>query len=428
MSAPHVAVRYMTRFACVGSACEETCCSGGWSITVDDVHHGKLVQIMSRSRAERAELAAAVELADPAVRSPMRHAHIKLKPDGSCTFLQDDKLCSIYRRYGDRPVPDTCAIFPRFVAKIGERVELLGTLACPETARLALLSDDGFALEPLALESLPRDRGAIAVSLSAGVYEACFDDIRLTILEVIGRTGLPLAVRLFLCAYLGERTHGYFHRGATTLDGARLATDLATFLHPEVGEKWRAVLGEVRTPGARAGRVLMRVLRERLVTLPAVASLRQLMRSILDSLAAEGAASGDGDTYSFDPERIIAVHTERRARWEADHGARIDRALTNLARQFWMKEPYTASPDLRAHAQKLILRMALVRFLLFSHPLLVGAAVEGGETLVDRAVVDVAQKLARALEHNRAFAEGLDELLATLELRTLAEAVFLLQI
>jgi lysine-N-methylase len=428
MAASHVALRYMTRFSCVGSACEDTCCAGGWQINVDQVHHAKLIRIMRRSPAERAEVAAALELTAPAVRDESRHAQIKLQPDGSCTFLQEDKLCSIYRRYGAEPVPNTCAIFPRIVAKIGERVELMGTLACPETARLALLHDDAFAFEPLDLATLPRQRASVEVVLDAGVYETCFHDIRLAVLEIIGQAHLPLAVRLFLCAYLGERTHTYFHRGVATVDGVRLANDMATVLNPAVGEKWRAVLSEIRIPGVRAGRLLMRVLRERLAALPEPATLRKLMRSILENLTAAGAASAVGEVYTFDPEKMIEVHARRRAVWEASHGERIERRLTNFARQFWMREPYTGSPDLRVHGQKLILRIALVRFLLFSHPLLVAGSPEGGEDIVDRALVDVVQKLARALDHDKGFATGLDELLASLELRTLAEAVFLLQI
>jgi len=39
-------------------------------------------------------------------------------------------------------LPDICATFPRVVTKWGERVEVTGTLACPEVARLCLLAED----------------------------------------------------------------------------------------------------------------------------------------------------------------------------------------------------------------------------------------------------------------------------------------------
>src|SRR5215831_18778148 len=182
-----VALRYMTRFQCIGSACEESCCSGGWSIFVDRKHYRALKRAMSRTPSEKAELAASVEPVPLPLRDESRHARLKLVDDSACTFLEADRLCSIYRRFGDEAVPNTCAIFPRHVSKIGERIELAGTLACPETARLALLADDAFELEPLDVATLPRPRASAEVKTSAGAYERCFDDVRHVVLELLGR-------------------------------------------------------------------------------------------------------------------------------------------------------------------------------------------------------------------------------------------------
>lgn len=423
-----LALRYMTRFACIGSACEETCCGGGWSIAVDEPHHRALTKAMSGTPEERAELAAALEPAASTEAKKKAPFRLKLVDDGSCTFLQPDRLCSIYRRYGDDAVPNACAIFPRHVSVIGDRVELAGTLACPEAARLALLADDAFNLDVFDPSTLPRQCATIELALG-GAYESCFDYVRFTALEIMGRRDLPLGVRLFLCAYFGERTKGFFHRGATALDADRLAKEIALVLNPAVGEKWRGVLGAVRTQGPRAGQVLIHALRERLAASSRVSSLPELLRTVVANLVAAGAGvlQEGSETYDLDPGKLLAVHARRRDGWETSHGPVIERALTNLARQFWMKEPYLQSPDLLVHAQKLILRMALVRFLLFSHPLLVDAPADP-DTAVERAVVDVVQKLARTMEHDSGFAAALDQLLADLQLETLAQAVFLLAV
>ena len=57
-SPPPLAARYVARFACIGPACEDTCCSG-WSIPVDRDHYRRLKQVMGGSAAERERFRAA---------------------------------------------------------------------------------------------------------------------------------------------------------------------------------------------------------------------------------------------------------------------------------------------------------------------------------------------------------------------------------
>src|SRR6266404_5862963 len=100
----------MTRFDCIGAACEEDCCTG-WQVRVDEPHLVRLRQRMA-SPAEVEELARKLET--PETPTEGRAAFMRLDEHERCTMLDADRLCSIQRRYGEEYLPNGCAIFPRF--------------------------------------------------------------------------------------------------------------------------------------------------------------------------------------------------------------------------------------------------------------------------------------------------------------------------
>lgn len=66
-----------------------------------------------------------------------------------------DGLCGIHARYGSDFLGDACHFFPRVTRQLGGAVFMTATLSCPETARLALLHEGGFALGEGAVSRLP---------------------------------------------------------------------------------------------------------------------------------------------------------------------------------------------------------------------------------------------------------------------------------
>lgn len=66
-----------------------------------------------------------------------------------------DGLCSIHGEYGSDFLGDACHFFPRVTRQIGDGVMMTATLSCPETVRLALFAEDGFALNAGMIDRLP---------------------------------------------------------------------------------------------------------------------------------------------------------------------------------------------------------------------------------------------------------------------------------
>ncbi|MFP2912921.1 flagellin lysine-N-methylase, partial [Pyxidicoccus sp. 3LFB2] len=138
------APRYMTRFRCLADSCEDTCCAG-LVVTVSEARWKRM-----RDTVAGTPDAARVEaLIRPDTGSgPGTEAGVVAKrEDGHCAFLDARKLCSLHGAYGEAVLPDACATFPRTATRWGERLEVAGSLACPEVARLCLLAED--AVEPV---------------------------------------------------------------------------------------------------------------------------------------------------------------------------------------------------------------------------------------------------------------------------------------
>jgi lysine-N-methylase len=134
-SARMLVPQYVRRFACIGGACEDTCCRG-WQVPIDEGTYRKyrrcsdpelLVQMTANVTRNRKN------------PSPGHYAKVRLTTDAACPFLDADRLCSIQKRLGEEYLSDTCASYPRVRNIVNDLLEESMTLACPEAARLALL-------------------------------------------------------------------------------------------------------------------------------------------------------------------------------------------------------------------------------------------------------------------------------------------------
>jgi hypothetical protein len=144
-------------------------------------------------------------------------------------------------------------------------------------------------------------------------------------------------------------------------------------------------------------------------------------------------------TLELPDERLPGLYARYRARrraWEARHGERIDRYFRNYCLDLWVKEWYTDAPSLLVHTQRMLVRVAALRFLLFGHPALwdEAPALEDGEEVpplagpgragdggtpdggpsapdapdvLDRAAVEVFQAFSKNIEHNALLLEVL---------------------
>jgi hypothetical protein len=119
---------------------------------------------------------------------------------------------------------------------------------------------------------------------------------------------------------------------------------------------------------------------------PAFTAVVRKVAAVHAAAAAHAEAPVPLDTLtSIGPERLWQTHIERR-RARAEE---IDRYLARFCRNYWLQDWFPVSETLFEHLMHLVLRVALVRFLLVAHP-------DAG----DRAAVEVIYAASRAYDHN----------------------------
>ena len=135
-------------FRCTGSSCEDTCCRG-WSIIVDQDTYFKY------KKEKTPELQAMFKKNITRLKNVNKNSYaiMNLNNNGECMFLDNDKLCSVYKLLGPDKMCYTCQIYPRQIVEVYNIVQKSIALSCPEACRKVLFREQPleFNLEEVSL-------------------------------------------------------------------------------------------------------------------------------------------------------------------------------------------------------------------------------------------------------------------------------------
>lgn len=399
--------RYAARFRCIGAACEDNCCAHTWQVLLDKPDYGRLKAALAGSPEGRSAFERGCHRTPGAGAKDQRYATLQRTPDGRCAFLAPDGLCSVHAAHGAAALPGVCATFPRVLTEAGRHLSLTATLSCPEAARLCLLTEDAVqvdAVEPEAMAPF-RVRHRLPVH-GQGPFVRHFFAIRTAFLELLARRDYPVASRFYCAARLAGRLDAARAARGRAQDAAvreALGASGAAKLLATLDRECRGAAVSGALPLALVRQILTAMLREQRAT-----RFGDLVRAAAGPYLAaaapparRGGATGRG---AADEEAWQGYDLSRR-RWEGEFPARIQRYVTNYAADHWLRDPFTESADLLGFVLDVLARVAVIRFLLFSHPALRDPALQGaspplrGQAL-DRAVVEVVHTFSRAVEHN----------------------------
>jgi len=225
-------------------------------------------------------------------------------------------------------------------------------------------------------------------------YQRYLDDIRGAAFKILSLREYPMSTRHFLLAYLGKQTASFFHRDASAVDEARLAQVIDQVTQPGTVAALHRELASVPRSEALTANLVSELISERMKF--TVSSFRSLVDDTLQSY---------GDVTNMPLAEIWAEYARRRDAWLEVERERIDLYFENDAKNYWLREWYVMSQDLLAHTQRLLVRVAVQRFLLFSHPSLkeVPADPAARRELLDKAAVSVFYRFSRGIEHDPKF-------------------------
>jgi lysine-N-methylase len=187
---PALLPRYVTRFSCVGPACEDNCCTG-WRVTIDKKTFNAYKQINDPKLTPRFTQDVKRQRSQA---SDSNYARIELMPDSRECPLMEERLCAVQGTLGESYLSNTCFSYPRSSRNFGGQHEQALTLSCPEAARQALLAPDAFDFVESTITVRPD-----AVSKTTPVRGMPLDlmnEVRIFCLQLMRTGGLEVWQRL----------------------------------------------------------------------------------------------------------------------------------------------------------------------------------------------------------------------------------------
>jgi lysine-N-methylase len=411
----------MTRFHCIGADCEATCCAGGWNIAVDKDHYEAAKRAMSTHPQTRQEFDSKVKRVKDPARKARNFALMVLQNDGSCSFFGPDRMCNLQQRYGEGVLPDTCSVYPRALAVSGGRKEQTGLTSCPEVARQLLLYEDAMDLVEVTPESLGRQ--LVLTSLEARPqkpYLRFHDELRNLMIDLLSDELYPLRSRLGFLAYFGYRTQGWLNRDSKEIDDNRLLVEVDRIQDPGLRAELHKQFSALDIDPVFATRMVYTLVKAR----SKVSGFDALLHDVLQNYCPPDAKADAQSADAAPVQAMLQGYLKQKEHW-APFASRIDRYFANYAKNYWAREWYVGSPDLLTHTIQLLVRIAVLRFLVLGHPKLIAAAnaPEPERALaLDQAAVHAVHTFSRAFEHDGQFTNHLKQQLAAANLISLAHA------
>jgi len=359
----------MLRFACTRSHCPDSCCRD-LGIHFDQASMARMLSATVRNPIDHERIVRLVVLGMPLPNAGK--TQVVLGQDGGCPLLESSGDCILHRKYGEASLSTVCSVFPRTSLTLPDRVEITGTLACPELARLTLLSDDGLCQDTSAAPLLSRSYVGKTIDTENDIsdaYSAPFLRIRATLIDLFGHREFPLSSRLVFAAHFAAEVDDFFHRGSDAFDGSkgpfgrkRLAKEISAASAAPALAELHAELQAFVAPSNAVVSVVLTLLTERL-RLPHPPRFAHLVTSVLASLG-KRLSSSQGDQSPDDLRKAVRLLERQRDVMDLCASGLTDQILSRYCQHYLLRYPYTDAPSLLHYLGRLSLSVAAVRLLI----------------------------------------------------------------
>jgi len=402
-----VALPYIEKFQCLGSNCSDSCCVG-WDVRVDRTTYQKLQHVMQESPEERRRMMASVEVLKTDTQDDV-FAHFRLDAGGRCSFLDDDELCHIHKNYGQECLSSTCAFYPRVFSYVRDTMEVVGTLSCPEMARLCLQDTHGFDLVEFDINALPRLHdwpvSRVLLSDQDNAYEQLMPEIRSIFLDVFRNEQFPLLFRMFLQAcFAHELDKLYASPGDGPISESITRIVEQTFNTDAVESLYRDFQSQ-EAEYSLAMTLVYTTLKAR-YDQGGDSRFQQILAGLFRK---HGFQAADEEVQGM----IERFHERSSALPQAFHD-RLQHYLTRYCMNHLYREWYTGFPTIISYQHMLIVRVLSLEFITIMDSRLdpvLDDEIRSVETL-DHIIVDIIYSYAKAIDQNltylRAMYEAMD--------------------
>lgn len=200
---------YYDEFRCIGPECKDSCCKN-WGITLT-----KREYLNYKKMDCSPELRTIIDTAFTRLREDdYRYAKMKLKENGDCPFLGDDRLCKIQKEKGAEALTYVCNIFPRQIHQIGSDAFIYACdITCSHVVELLINHPEGLALVE---EDYKGDNPWIEKKLFSGKITGkdwegypYFWEIRNAQLDILQNRNFTIPERMLILGFFAQKSDEY---------------------------------------------------------------------------------------------------------------------------------------------------------------------------------------------------------------------------
>ncbi|RAR42444.1 flagellin lysine-N-methylase [Paenibacillus sp. MDMC362] len=400
---------YMKSFACIGSACEDSCCIG-WRVNLDKKTYKNYKNLKHPELGMK--LRKSIKRIKNEESSESKYAYIVMDQKARCPMLEESGLCGIQAKLGEHMLSSTCTSYPRIVNKVNRMVEVSSKLSCPEAARLALMNPDGIEFDHMEYEVNPiwgMKESLDTTKTSNG--EHLFEPLRIFTIEVIQNRNLQLSDRMvFLGLFIDKLKillkEKSFNQVELLINEYRSKINSPQFINS---------LSAVHISLDLQLRLVIEFIQARNLYGGGVPRYKECYSDMITGL-------GITDEDSFNLNDLIKKYKESYSLYYAEFIEEYGYILENYLVNYIFENLF---PNLeQGNVFDQYIRMSVLYAMLRIHLVGVSGAYKG---LVPEMALKVIQSFTRVVEHNTSYINSITELLETNGLNKLAHIAAMLK-
>ena len=403
----------MSEFQCLGDKCEDSCCRF-WDISFDKKHYDILKANIIDAGEDPTLLDQTLYVADE--ENEKNYAEVIFDDNGACPFLDSCGLCEIHDKHGVDTLSNVCTFFPRFFVQFEDRVEVSGSLSCPELARKTLLSDTPFEVEEIEVNTLPRDHDFPLTNVLSNeaddAYMSNFFLVRETLLSIMSDESVMFETKLFALSGLANGISNYYNKGCGSAQTKSLESDLKSYSSTLKLTHTQLILDQYIPEDPMAIIVIQAVLRLRVQRFPDEDFSKMINESFYyyENKMKDIPPLPDGN---FPPEALMNLYQIEAKRLNTEFPELMDKVFTRYVQNSLFRETFTGMPNLFTYVHMLTIRVAMLKFLIVSHPEIIELLnkIERNEdkktqqTLLEKKMIEIIYLFSRSIDHNMSFLE-----------------------
>ena len=406
---PLLVPQYMQQFACTGSQCDDTCCTG-WRIFVDQNTYRKYQRVPDMELRQVLNAHIKRNRSNP---TKANYGRIKMNSDNDCPLMNKESLCGIQLQLGEEYLCDVCATYPRVANMVNNVLEKSTPLSCPEAARLVLLNPDGIEFdeisEPVETRNLLNrqiDTHKLALSNKPERY---FWELRIFTIQVLQNRNYTLAERLIILGMFYQKVQTQIDEGQV----GEIPNTIASYTNLLAGEDLRAELDGIPSLVTIQMKLMKELTDERVIK--GVSNQRYLNCFAQFLLGVQYTREA---TVGENAARYQEAEEKYYRPFMADHEYILENYLVNYV--FKNLFPFSGEKNLSDNYVMMVVHYAMVKMHLIGM-----AAFHQG--LTEELIIQLIQSFSRVVEHNVQYLQHAFKLLKDNDFTTMAYMAILIK-